>query len=188
MHFGMTGSLTAYDEADEESRFARLVFHFAGGRRLAFNNMRKFGWLELTDSPQEYLEREEIGPDALAVSRPSFHERIGSSGAMIKSALMNQKKIAGLGNVYSDEILFQTGIRPDAKAKQLSRERTDKVFDAMREVLQKTIELDADRTRMPDGWLAPIRTEQTQCPRCKGAIATKTVGGRTAYFCPECQS
>jgi formamidopyrimidine-DNA glycosylase len=100
---------------------------------------------------------------------------------------MDQHRIAGIGNVYADEILFQARTAPDLKANAIAERRLEGIRQIMRRVLKKAVEVEADRSRMPRGWLTPRRSAGEACPRCGGEIATKQVGGRTAHFCPSCQ-
>jgi len=188
-HFGMTGFLTAYDDEADEPSHARLVVDFDDGGHLAFDNLRKFGWVEIAEDPDDYIAREGLGPDALAVGQSDFAGIIGGSGGMVKSMLMDQGKIAGVGNVYSDEILFQSGVAPDAKASGLSSDRLRTIHETMRKVLRTAIEAGAHPHHMPQDWLTPHRGEEgAACPRCGGPLTSRKVSGRTAYLCPSCQS
>ncbi|MGM0583934.1 MAG: Fpg/Nei family DNA glycosylase [Pseudomonadota bacterium] len=187
MHFGMTGALVAYHDASEEPGHVRLTLDFEDGGHLAFDNPRKFGWLELADEPDAYLAAERIGPDALEIGAEAFAERIGGSRGMIKSALMDQAKIAGLGNVCSDEILFQAGIAPETRAAALPPARLAELRETMRRVLREAARAEADPARMPGDWLTPHRGEDADCPRCGTRLQSRKVGGRTAWLCPRCQ-
>lgn len=187
MHFGMTGFLAAYRDETDEPGHPRLVIDFRGGGHLAFDNQRKFGWVELAEGPEAYLEEEGIGPDALDVALDDFVARIGASAGAVKSVLMDQRKVAGIGNVYSDEILFQARTAPHARADRLGEKHLGGLRQTMRRVLSKAVAVEADRSRMPRGWLTPRRGEGEPCPRCGGEIATRRVGGRTAHWCPSCQ-
>ena len=176
LHFGMTGDLAYYGDAAEEPRFVRIVFDFDGGAHLAFEDMRLFGVADLTPSPDVFIAEHDLGPDPLD---PSFTLRDfrgivrGRRGA-IKSLLMSQEIIAGLGNLYVDETLFQTSIHPRRAADTLSDAEAKVVFAAMRRILRSA------RRTMP-------REESERCPRCGGSIGRTVVFGRTTYFCPRHQ-
>ena len=186
MHFGMTGALAIYGEAGQEPGHARLVLDFADGGHLAFDNQRRFGRLELADDPDAHVEAAGLGPDALAIPREAFAARVCGGRGMIKPALMDQEKIAGIGNVWSDEILFQAGIAPDRRADRLPAEARGRLFETMRRVLREAAEAGADPARLPGDWLRPHRDDDT-CPRCGGPLERREVSGRTAHLCPGCQ-
>lgn len=191
MHFGMTGFVTFYDDLGEEPEHARLVLGFQDGGEnggwFAFDDQRRLGWLELTDDIPSYLRSQGIGPDALSFDLAAFRALLTGKRGMVKTALMDQARIAGIGNVYSDEILFQAGARPDRKAMALTDSEIEAIHDRMHTVLTKAAEHEADPARMPRGWLTPLRGAEAPCPRCGGPLDTLKVGGRTAYFCPNCQ-
>jgi len=101
---------------------------------------------------------------------------------------MDQSTLAGLGNVYSDEVLFRAGIHPRRKLEDLEDRDLDRLFAAMREVLEAAIEAQVETDKMPDDFLIPLReVEKPRCPRCGASLATVKACGRTAYFCPSCQ-
>ncbi|PZX16511.1 formamidopyrimidine-DNA glycosylase [Palleronia aestuarii] len=186
VHLGMTGSLRPYD-GEERPEYTRIAVEFEGDRRLGFRDPRKFGWMKVIDDPETYLAEDRVGPDARQIGRDAFREVIGGSGGALKSALMNQGKLAGLGNLWSDEMLFQTGVAPTAKGSDLDEETLDALFDAMGEVLGTLIEVNADYSKLPSDWLKPGRKEGADCPRCGGTIAKRKVGGRTAFYCDSHQ-
>ena len=106
---------------------------------------------------------------------------------MIKPALMNQKLIAGIGNLYADEILFQAGVHPETRADELSNADFGRLFRVMRRVLRIASDRLADVDRFPRGYLLPRRGEGEPCPACGRDMERVTVSGRTSVFCPGCQ-
>lgn len=107
---------------------------------------------------------------------------------MIKTTLMNQGKIAGIGNIYCDEILFQTGIHPKAKIKNISQEKREQMYDNTIEILETAIEKHADPEKLPNDYIIPKRDEEdAKCPKCNSEIEKIRVNGRGTYYCPECQ-
>jgi formamidopyrimidine-DNA glycosylase len=189
LHFGMTGQLHYYHDDADEPDFARMVLDFANGRHLAYINQRRLGRIDFADDPDAFAEAEGLGPDALAddLDRAAFVERLAGRRGMIKPALMNQKVIAGIGNVYSDEILFQAGVHPETRVKELSERSLGDLFRVTRRVLRIASERLADVDRFPRGYLLPRRGEGEPCPRCGHALEKVTVSGRTAIFCPHQQ-
>jgi formamidopyrimidine-DNA glycosylase len=106
----------------------------------------------------------------------------------IKAALMDQQLIAGIGNIYSDEIFFQARLDPRADARSLDAEELGALHRAMRRVLATAIAAGAQPDAMPDGWLINRRQKGAACPRCEGTVQPLRIAGRTAWFCPRCQS
>lgn len=190
LHFGMTGFLKYFKDMEKETDHDRLLFDFTNGYHFAFDCQRMFGQIGWIDSMADFMEEKGLGPDALSsdLSFTLFRERFSESGAMIKSALMNQGLIAGIGNIYSDEILFQAGIHPKTRSKNLDEDRLRKLFDKMRSVLETAIDCKADPEAVPKHFLLPHRNEGEGCPGCGGEIRKEKIAGRTAYFCPKCQS
>jgi formamidopyrimidine-DNA glycosylase len=105
----------------------------------------------------------------------------------LKSILMNQQSIAGIGNIYADEILFHAHMHPATETARLNDKRRSQLFRAMGRVLQKAIAYQADVNRMPKSWLLPHRGKGGKCPRCGRELKSSKIGGRTAWFCPHCQ-
>ena len=184
VHLGMTGRLVAYDEGGEPEN-PKVIFVFEGDRRLAFLNTRKLGSLEIVDDPEAHIAEKGLGPDALRIGAEDFAGRVGGGRGAIKSALMNQKKIAGIGNIWSDEILFHSDIAPMVKGSDLSDDRIGKLFDQTGALLSRGVEVNADYGKLPEDWLLHHREDGAGCPRsgCSGTIRKKTVGGRAAHYC-----
>ena len=186
MHFGMTGSLEWTGRDAERHRHDRIVFVCRGGE-LRYRNMRRFGGVWLVGDEEE---RERVtgalGPDAKELGRAEFHELIGGRRGQIKAALMDQRLLAGLGNLLADEMLWRAGLDPRAPASALGSERLDALYDALREVLRGSIRAG----RVPHGrnWLTSVRDRKgPACPRCGTPLQRTTVAGRTAVWCPRCQ-
>jgi len=101
---------------------------------------------------------------------------------------MDQSRIAGIGNIYADEILFQAGIRPERKAADLTEKERARVFRRMHHILQTAADRLAAEKDFPRTWLFAKRGEKSPCPRCDGTIRSMKVSGRTTWYCPHCQS
>ena len=187
LHFGMTGDLAYY--RDEPPRFARVVFDFDGGAHLAFEDMRLFGVVDLVDDPDAFIRERGLGPDPLdrALTRKRFAALLQGRRGAIKSLLMTQAIIAGLGNLYVDETLYQTGIHPRRAVDRLSDEETRAVHATIRRVLRETIARHARKAELPLRYLIHHRVEGERCPRCGGTIRRTVVFGRTTYFCAKHQ-
>ncbi|HUP60416.1 MAG TPA: DNA-formamidopyrimidine glycosylase family protein [Thermoanaerobaculia bacterium] len=182
LHFGMTGDLAYYRAPEPPPRFAKIVFEFDGGGRLAFEDMRLFGLANLVDDPDAFIRERGLGPDPLDLDSRAFARLLDKRRGAIKSLLMSQEIIAGLGNLYVDEILFQTNIHPRRPAGRLRDAETRALFTTMRRILRTAIERD-----LPPRSLFHHREEGERCPRCGGTLRRTVVFGRTTYFCPKHQ-
>ncbi len=187
LHFGMTGSLRYFKDEEKAPPHTRVLFIFARDYRLAFDDQRKFGEIGLIQDVDEFLKMRALGPDALDVDLTNLKELLAEHRGAVKSILMNQKLIAGIGNIYADEILFHAHMHPATETERLNDKRRRQLFRAMRRVLEKAIEHQADVNRMPKSWLLPHRGKGGKCPRCRRELKSSKIGGRTAWFCPHCQ-
>jgi len=187
LHFGMTGYLRYLKNEEKALRHARVVFVFEKDCRLAFDDQRMFGEMGLVKNVDEFLKRRGLGPDALDVDLAKFKNILAKHHGAVKSILLNQKLIAGIGNIYADEILFRARIHPATQTSALKEKAVAKLFRATRYILQKAIEAKADVDRMPKSWLLPHRGKGGNCPRCGRELKSATIGGRTAWFCAHCQ-
>ena len=185
MHFGMTGLLADAPEGEGPHRHDRLLFHLGGGV-LAYRNMRKLGgvWLARDDQEAERVMGP-LGPDAARMGRDEFVELVTQRRGGIKALLMDQKAIAGVGNLLSDEVLWRARIEPSRSASSLRRADVRRLHEALEETIR-----DSNRYgRIPPeaGWLTGVRDERGHCPRCGTRVKKGTVAGRTACWCPRCQ-
>ena len=189
LHFGMTGGLKYFKDIEEEPEYDRLLFYFDNGYHLAYQSMRKLGEVDVIDDVEAFIAEKELGPDALDpdFDLAAFKEVVTGRRAMAKSLLMDQQTIAGIGNVYSDEILFQAGIHPRARISQLDPEALPGLFHIMKDVLQAAIEVQAQPERLPDSFIIPHRHEGGKCPCCGADLERVKVSSRSAYYCPNRQ-
>lgn len=187
LHFGMTGSLQYAQSLGDEPRYTALLLELSDDSQLAYINKRRFGKISAASSFDDFIEARELGPDALDVDLPSFRAMVAGRRGSIKSLLMNQKILAGVGNVYADEMLFHAGVMPDRNASSLSEREITDVHAWLMRVLKTAIDRGADADRMPESWLLPRRAADAPCTLCNGMIASMKVSGRTTYFCPSHQ-
>lgn len=187
LHFGMTGSLEYFRNDKRASRHARVIFIFANNHRLAFDDQRQFGQIGLLKDVDEFLKKRALGPDVLEIGISQFKEILGKRRVAVKSILLNQKLIAGIGNIYADEILFYARMHPATETSHLSDKARTKLFHATRYILKKAIAAKADANQMPESWFLPHRGKGGKCPRCGRKLKSATIGGRTAWFCAHCQ-
>lgn len=140
------------------------------------------------DSVDQFVEAHKLGPDALSLDLNEFRELASKRGGKVKPWLMNQSVMAGLGNVYSDEVLFQARVHPDCQLKSLDDKKVRDLHRATMKVLKAAIKAEADPARMPKSFLLPHRRDGEHCPRCSGELEKIKAAGRTAWLCPRCQS
>jgi len=189
LHFGMTGFPKYFKAYSGKPEHSRLLIHFANSFHLSYDSQRKLGRIGLTDDPDSFIQEKNLGPDALdpELDFDTFQKIVKNTRAKIKPALMNQKYLAGIGNIYSDEILFQAKIHPGRTSNKLDKDEMKRLYFEMDHVLKTAIECRADPGRFPASFIIPHRRGDQICPKCKGGIQKMKAGGRTAYYCPSCQ-
>ncbi|MGZ8851712.1 MAG: Fpg/Nei family DNA glycosylase [Thermoanaerobaculia bacterium] len=189
LHFGMSGDLAYYRAMEDEPRFARVVFEFANGAHLAFEDMRLFGVVDLTPSPDDYVGEHKLGPDPLnpRFTLRRFREIVAPRRGAVKALLMSQEIIAGIGNLYADETLYQTGVHPRRPVDRLRDAEVKAIHTTMRRILRDVIERKERGKSYPPRYLVQHREEGERCPRCGGTIRRTVVFGRTTYFCARHQ-
>lgn len=187
LHFGMTGHLEHGSAHAPVPEHTRLVLLFTDGTRLCHVDVRRLGFATLTADPEKYVDAVDLGPDALELSEADLRHRLQSRRGGVKAALMDQSLVAGIGNIYADEILFQARVDPQAGAADLDRPAYRRLHRQMERVLHLAADRDADPRRLPRTWLLPHREDGAPCPRGNGTIRKYRSGGRGGYFCPACQ-
>lgn len=180
----------------------RVIFGFAGGGKLYFNDQRKFGWVRLIPTAEvpniDFFKT--VGPEPLAPSftKRKFKERLQKRpNSVIKAVLLDQKVIAGVGNIYADESLWGAKIHPETPVNKLKNGDIEKLFDEIRTVLNLSIKkggstdknyVDAEGKKGSYLEFARVfRREGSPCPRCSNEIIKTRVAGRGTHICPYCQ-
>jgi formamidopyrimidine-DNA glycosylase len=194
MHFGMTGALSFFENTPADPRFHRVRFDFDSDRHLAYSDQRMLGRLGLAEKGEAdvFIHSRGLGPDALdpKLTLAKFRDALHGAGA-VKAALMDQGRIAGIGNLYADEILFQAKIHPRTFVAALTDKQTTTLYRTMRHVLKTAIARGAGSEnfseRLPEEFLLRHRDKDGKCPHGHGPLQTLRFSGRTAYYCAECQ-
>ncbi len=186
-HFGMTGFLKYFKKAEERPSHARILFHFGNGYHLAYDNQRMLGKVQVVENAAEFIRKNDLGSDALDLTLHAFQNLLLGRRGSMKTFLMNQSLIAGIGNIYSDEILFQAEIHPRIQVMDLDENQIKNLHKCMLDVLKTAIEKKADPQKFPDDFLIPYRGKKNACPRCGGELKKIKVNNRGTYFCPQCQ-
>ncbi len=202
LHLRMTGCLLVTPDDYPQEKHTHLIFDLENGTELRYSDMRRFGrfWMLRKDEEDTYSGMEKLGLEPFS---PEFHteyliEKLGKRKKPIKECLLDQSVIAGIGNIYSDEILFASKINPLKSANTL----TDKEWNTLAEEIPKQLEFFIEKNRItPEDYLrgkgrdyrnTPYlrvygRTKQP-CPECGGALCKCVIGGRSSVYCPTCQS
>lgn len=187
LHFGMTGDLKYYRDDADQPEYERLTFHFRSGYRLGYVSLRMLGRVRYIEDLEAYIEEKELGPDFSEVSEDDFVELAKGRRGTIKSFLMNQKYIAGIGNVWSDEVCFHTHIHPGTEVSDLKENKLREIYRTLKDILQRAVNANAEVDRYPDDWLIKYREEGTEGPRGCGKVSKTEISGRATYFCEKVQ-
>jgi len=186
---------------DQQNRFIHFLLFLANGKMLALSDLRKFAKI-IFAKKEEVLNSDDLktlGPEPLSkeFTLTYFQKICQKSNKPIKTLLMDQKLISGIGNIYSDEILWQAKISPLRKANSLKEKEIKVIYQKIKAVLKEAIKLQGTSIvdyRKPNGakgemdkFLKVYRKEGQKCPRCQGIIKRVVINGRSAHFCPKCQ-
>lgn len=213
IHLKMTGQLI-YDPGfaiydlqekllDSKYKYARIIFFFKAGGAMVFNDLRKFGYIKII--PQniinDFVSNEKFGPEPLEKKFTSeIFEQILKKypKRKIKQLLMEQEIIAGIGNIYADEICFYAKIAPVRQAGNLSKNEIKLIFEGIKKILNRAIKLRGssvenyvDANGKKGDYARELKVynrEEKKCLRCKkGVIKRIKIGARSAHYCPNCQ-
>lgn len=198
-HLGMTGALIYQKDHHPLDGEKHLILNlsFKGGN-LIFRDIRKFSriWIIPNNSLYTWLDAN-LGPDALEISKEAFFNLMAKTNGRIKTILLDQKKIAGLGNIYADELLFRAKISPLRPANSLSSEELELLYEHMQALLREAIELRGSSIKdYVDGLgLKGFFQERHKvygkrnlpCPECGNPLAFIIINSRGTTFCPSCQ-
>jgi formamidopyrimidine-DNA glycosylase len=187
-HFGMTGFFETAPSPEGRHPHDRVILEL-DRRELRYRNMRKFGGVWLAhDEAEARAITGELGPDALSVSRREFLERLSRRRGGAKAVLMDQRFMAGVGNLLADEILWQARIHPKRRVEDLSDGERERLFEALRKVVRGTVAVEEGGGAFKRTWLLSVRGDPgAVCPRCGTQLSRTVAAGRTTWFCPSCQ-
>jgi len=204
VNLGMTGQFFVCERCDEIDEHAHLVAELSDGMRLVFRDVRRFGHIELASAQSvgESFTLRNVGVDAMSdeFTRERFAEMMAGRSALLKNALLDQRGVAGLGNIYVCEALFRAGIQPEARCGELESEDVGRLHGAIGEVLRESIAAEGTTIsdyvtgrRVPGSFQERLRVygrEGERCRRrgCTGTIARIIQSNRSTFYCPECQS
>jgi formamidopyrimidine-DNA glycosylase len=191
VHLGMTGRIVISEPQAEVAKHTHAILRLASGRELRFVDPRRFGRLSVAHG----FEAE--GSEPLEVELERFVSLFRTRKTPIKSALLNQKLLRGVGNIYADESLFRAGVRPRRRAASLTREELRRLYLAIQEVLKEAIALGGSSVSDyvdADGDEGSFQLqhrvygrEGDPCLVCKTPIKRVVIAGRSSHYCPTCQ-
>jgi formamidopyrimidine-DNA glycosylase len=191
VHLGMTGRMLVCEADTEISKHTHAVVKLASGRELRFVDPRRFGRLSVAQG------FEANGSEPLEIKLDDFIALFQGRKTPIKSALLNQKLLSGVGNIYADEALFRAGIRPRRRASSLTKEDLKRLHSALRQVLKEAIKLggssvsDYVDSNGEEGFFQlrhrVYGREGEPCLVCKTPIKRIVIAGRSSHYCPKCQ-
>jgi formamidopyrimidine-DNA glycosylase len=195
-HMRMTGQLIIHNQSEQHLRL-RITFH--EGSQLDLVDQRRFAEVWLLSPTDPWPSRQPLGPDALEEATAAmFVAALRQKHSPVQSALLDQRLMAGVGNIYAQEALFQAGIRPTRKGYRISRQEAERLFAQVQKTLWRAIETGGSTSRnyrnaygdsgSAQDWHAVYQKEGKPCQRCKGVLKAVRVGGRGTVYCPECQS
>ncbi|MCC6422555.1 MAG: bifunctional DNA-formamidopyrimidine glycosylase/DNA-(apurinic or apyrimidinic site) lyase [Phycisphaerales bacterium] len=194
IHLGMSGQLTLHPPANPIPPHTHLILHLTDDTHLRFRDPRRFGGIVwLGDHPPD----DNMGPEPLTMRAIQLAKLLSKSRRPIKSALLDQSLIAGLGNIYVDESLFLARIHPQTDACDLSTTQIAQLNRSIKSTLRRAIQLGGSSLRdyrdangQPGGFQHRHRVyhrDGQPCSRCRQTIEKTILAGRSTHFCPKCQ-
>lgn len=204
VHFGMSGQLLRGTKRQALPQHTHVVIDFVQGGDLRYVDPRTFGemFVATSDELGKIRELDHVAIDPLedTFTWQEFSNELARRAAKLKPLLMDQKFVSGLGNIYSDEVLFAAGLRYDRASDSLSSQEVRRLYRAMREVLQDAVRLRGttledeayvDLFGKPGEFQSELKVYGRlgqACRRCRTPISAVKISGRYSYFCPQCQS
>lgn len=181
------------------SKHTHVIFHFEGGSKLYYNDLRRFGWIKIvsTVDVENMSFIKNLGIDALKIMKDDFVKLLQNKSTKIKLLLMDQTKIAGVGNIYANDALFLAGINPTRLSRKLLSHEVIKLFKALQTVLKKGIKYGGSSENTYVNALGEKGSYQEHslvygktgkpCPNCGTKIRRIVLGGRGTFVCENCQ-
>lgn len=198
VRLGMTGQLVVADGASPVLLHTHVRMSLDGGTdELRYRDARRFGMLRTCAAPEAERILGTLGPDALELTETDFERALRGRRGAIKSWLLDQRMLAGLGNIYSDEALFEARIHPRKPAGEIPKSARHRLYLAIHGVLRRAVKLQGTSFRdyidiegNPGNFAPQLRAYRRTglpCPRCGAPIRRAVIGGRSSHFCPRCQ-
>lgn len=203
IHLGMSGRIHELEPDSTPGKHDHVIVHLTDQRRIAYNDVRRFGFMDLVvrSVAEQSIHLKSLGTEPFApdLTADVFHELLCGSKRPIKTILLDQRLVVGLGNIYVCEALWQSSINPETPGASLTRDQTTKLLGAIQGTLSKAIEAGGSTLkdyRQVSGELGYFQhtfnvydreARACQRPSCVGTIKRITQSGRSTFFCPSCQ-
>jgi formamidopyrimidine-DNA glycosylase len=201
IHLGMTGQLTVASTKTPPAEHTHLVLGLAGKRQqLRFRDIRRFGSATVFASSNQldlFFQEIGLGPEPFDLEPKYWHDRLAATGRCLKAVLLDQRVVAGVGNIYADEALFEARLSPAQLGRDTIPRQAERLRRAIVTVLQRAIERRGSSIRNYVGGSGLKGKYQEEfrvygrtghpCPRCRSPIACLRLAGRSTHFCPRCQ-
>jgi formamidopyrimidine-DNA glycosylase len=201
IHLGLTGQLTVAPSAQPRNDHTHLIFRLDNGdHELRFRDIRRFGSASLfadDDALQRFFEVSALGPEPFDVDAVYWRERLARTRRNLKAILLDQRVVAGVGNIYADEALFEAKLNPHLLGTDVTRQQAERLRKAIVTVLLRAIDKRGSSIRnyvggsglkgsFQEEFRAYGRTGKA-CARCTRPIQRVVLAGRATHFCPQCQ-
>lgn len=200
-HLRMEGKYYIKPTSEEWNKHEHIIMHLDDGFDLRYHDVRKFGKMILVKTDEIYKQGEisklGIEPDSVSLTKEYIYAGLHTSKLPIKTLLLDQSIINGLGNIYADEVLFKSGINPNRLGKSITLDECEKIKKASAEVIKKATEMGGSTIRSYTSSLGVTGHYQdllcvhtkagNSCPICGTIIEKTRIGGRGTYFCSKCQ-
>ena len=206
IHLKLSGRLIFRKKGEklgpEDIKWNHLIYYFSDDSRLFHNDLRQFGYVKLVKSGEllDFFKKEKLGPEPLEknFTLAEFSAILKKKPkAKIKQFLLDQQNLTGIGNIYSDEILFFSGVHPLKRVHELKPSEIKKVFEGIRKILPEAIRFGGSSVRdfldalgKEGGYVPKLKVygrEGEKCSYCRAIIKRIKIGSRSAHFCPKCQ-
>lgn len=200
-HLRMEGKYALKDHMEEIEKHTHVIFHFTDGTELRYRDVRKFGTMHLFQkgTEMEELPLSQLGPEPFSreFTLADFSRKLLKTNRMIKPALLDQKIVVGLGNIYVDEALFRSGIHPERLTNSLKKAEISRLYKEIKSTLHEAVEKGGSTVRSyvnSQGQMGMFQLELfaygrkgEPCKTCGTPMERKVIGGRGSVFCPKCQ-
>lgn len=196
-HLRMEGKFYLQKPQEPLDRHVHVVFDLDDGRQLRYHDTRKFGRMKLYPCDTDFVHFHDLGPEPFwdSFNADYVHNYRKGRKEPLKSLLLDQRFVAGIGNIYADEILAACNLRPGRSCARITRKDEENLVTETRRIMKAAIAAGGTTIRSYTSSLGVTGRFQTECtvhmqkicPRCGGVIKVKYIGGRSSYYCPHCQ-
>jgi formamidopyrimidine-DNA glycosylase len=200
IHLGMTGQLQVMDAGQPLESHTHLIFDLATARQLRFRDIRRFGsatWFDDAPALEQFFASSGLGPEPFGLDPAYWRRALRETSRNLKAVLLDQRMVAGVGNIYADESLFQARLHPGLRGRDLDAAAASRLRRAVATVLNRAIDKRGSSIRnyvggsgLKGGYQNAFRVygrNDQPCPRCRTAIVRIRLAGRSTHFCPTCQ-